>query len=179
MPRGRPRTPTDVLDAKGAFKKDPQRKAARQNEPKPNGPVGEPPSYFDDFHRGIWGELIDECPERVLTKADRKHLELATRLTAKMRIVPGRMHRWLKFLGEALLMLGMNPIDVEAMKEDFRAALGCSSQELSLLATTLTRMGMTPADRSRVQAEPENPDDDPFEQLAAALRGGDTGKSVQ
>lgn len=177
--RGRPRKPTGELEAKGAFDKNPQRKAARVNEPKSNGPVGEPPEYFDDNHRKIWFELIEECPKGVLHKSDRKHLELATRLTAKMRIVPGRMQKWLRSLGEMLISMGMEEDKVDWLKEDFRAALGCSSQELSLLAATLTRMGMTPADRSKVQVEPEKPADDPFAAIAKTLARGSPAKSVQ
>jgi hypothetical protein len=177
---GRPRKPTAQLEAIGAFDKDPQRKAARENEPKPNGPIGEPPAYFDDAHRAIWFELIDECAKGVLAKSDRKHLELATRLTAKMRIVPGRMQRWLRSLGDVLIDLGMDPDHVDGLKEDFSAALGCTSQELSLLATTLTRMGMTPADRSKVQGDPDKPKaDDPFAAVAAAIASGRPSKSVQ
>ncbi|MDP9039823.1 MAG: hypothetical protein M3O02_11220 [Acidobacteriota bacterium] len=177
---GRPRKPTAVLEATGAFQKDPRRAEARANEPKANGPIGDPPAYFDNVHRAIWFELIDECPSGVLAKSDRKHLELASRLTAKMRIVPGRMQGWLWALGNCMVQMGVNKQEVEDMKDDLRAALGCTSQELSLLATTLTRMGMTPADRSRVHGDPDKPkDDDPFAALGSLLGPGVTGKPVQ
>ncbi len=175
---GRIRKPSAELEAKGAFAKDPKRGRARRNEPKPDGPIGRPPTYFDAYHCAIWREIIDECPRGVLTKADRKLLELSVRLTAKMRLVPGRRPLWLRFLGDALLNLGLGEREVERMKDAFHAALGVSSQELSLLATTLTRMGMTPADRSRVQVEPEK-EDNPFDDIVAALSGKPAAKSVQ
>lgn len=179
MPRGRPRKPTEELEARGAFEKNPQRKASRENEPKAEGPIGEPPAYFDENHCQIWHELIEECPKGVLHKSDRKHLELATRLTAKMRIVPGRMQRYLRNLGDILVDLGMSEHEVDALKEDFRAALGCSAQELGLLATTLTRMGMTPADRSKVSVPQEKTTDDPFTAIAKTLARAGAAKSVQ
>jgi len=166
---GRPRTPTQVLEDKGAFAKDPQRRASRKDEPKPNGPIGAPPDYFDDNHREVWQELVDEAPRGVLAKSDRKQLELTTRLTCKMRVVPGRMHKALRFLGDALLNLGMNEKDVEDFKEDMRKMVGCSSQDLSLLASCLTKMGMTPADRSKVHGESEEKPADPFDTVIAAL----------
>jgi hypothetical protein len=177
--RGRTRKPTAVLEAKGAFEKDPQRKASRTGEPEPNGPIGDPPKYFNAFHRAIWFEIIDECPKGVLARSDRKILELATRLTAKMRNVPARMPKWLKALKEVCEQFGMDPRDISQMENAIHASLGVSSQELTLLATSLTRMGMTPADRSRVQVEPEKPQEDPLDAIVQALTGGNTTKSVQ
>ena len=149
---GRPRKPTAVLESKGAFKKDPQRKAARENEPPPNGDIGAPPDYFDQAHAAIWHELCDEAAPGVLAKSDRKLMEIAVRLTRKMRVMPGRSPRWMKNLGEILEAAGVDEDTVREMKDDLRSALGISAQELSLLASCLTRMGLTPADRSRVQA---------------------------
>lgn len=158
---GRPRTPTAVLEAKGAFGKNPQRGVVRAHEPRTNGPIGAPPSYFDAFHKAAWKELVDESPKGVLAKSDRKHLELTVRLLCKMRAAPGRMPKWLRFLGEACERLGMPERDREEMQEAIRSGLGCSAQELGLLATSLTRIGMTPADRSKVHGEDEE-EHDPF-----------------
>jgi hypothetical protein len=179
--RGRPRKPTAQLDELGAFDHDPKRAEARKNEPKPNGPVGDPPDYFTPEQRAIWFELIDLTAPGVLAKSDRITVELASRLTHKMRVVPGRMQRWLKRLGFVLADMDMDPLDVAALQEDISAAIGCTSQELSLLATTLTRMGMTPADRSRVQSESPDPAEreDPLSKLDAILNGGTSQKSVQ
>ena len=174
--KGRPRKPTAVLEATGAFRKNPQRAAARANEPKPNGPIGKPPAYFDAAHKKVWKELVGESQRGVLTKADRKHLELTTRLTCRMRVVPGRMTKALNFLGDALITLGMDKAEVAEFKTDIRKTLGCSAQELSLLSTCLQRMGMTPADRSKVYGEPEEKPVDPFDKVLEALT---TQKRVQ
>ena len=39
----RPRTPTNILELRGALKKDPQRRKLRANEPKPETAIGLPP----------------------------------------------------------------------------------------------------------------------------------------
>jgi hypothetical protein len=175
---GRIRKTSQELKDKGAFDKDPKRGVARKNEPKPDGPIGRPPSYFDASHRSIWREIVDECPRGVLTRADRKLLELAVRLTSKMRTIPGRMPKWLEFLGDALLDLGLDEGEIVRMKDTIRSSIGCSSQELTLLTNCLTRMGMTPADRSRVQVDPEKVDD-PFDDVLEALTGKSPSKSIQ
>lgn len=165
---GRPRKPTAVLRDKGAFAKDPKRGLARENEPKANGPIGNPPDYFDQTHQSVWHEFVDEAPRGVLTKADRKLLELAVRLTCKMRFEPCRMAKWIRFLGKALEQLGMPEDDVDEMNEAFETALGCTAQEASLLANCLQRMGLTPSDRSKVTVEPEKPESR-FAGLVSAL----------
>lgn len=112
------------------------------------------------------------APEGVLAKSDRAHLELATRLLTKMRLAPARMPKWLRVLGDALTTFGMSERDVNEMKDAFRAAIGVNAQELSLLSTTLTRMGMTPADRSRVNGkEDKQSEADPLANLMAKLSG--------
>src|SRR5688500_1943592 len=54
MPR--PRNPTGVLQLSGAFRKDPQRLAARAHEPQFMKGLGEPPDWLDDRR---------EHPERI------------------------------------------------------------------------------------------------------------------
>ena len=157
----RPRIPTAVQEAKGAFVKDPARGRARANEPEANGPIGSPPAYFDKHHKDAWHELVSEAAPGVLCRSDRKHLELTVRLLCKMRVAPGRMPKWLRFLAKACQELGMPERDVEEMQDAIRAGLGCNAQELGLLATSLTRIGMTPADRSKVHGE-KLKEHDPF-----------------
>jgi hypothetical protein len=53
----RPRKPTAALELKGAFKKDPQRKAERKDEPKPSGAVGHAPAFFVVDEKLIWDDL--------------------------------------------------------------------------------------------------------------------------
>jgi hypothetical protein len=123
---GRPRKSTAEHVLSGAFERHPERKAERANEPKPDGPLGEPPACFDPQSRTgqllicIWHELIAQAPAGVLTSADRLWVELACRALHLTRT-------------------------------------GCAkSADRNLLLALLGRMGMNPADRSKVNIAPGN-----------------------
>ena len=124
----RPRKPTAVLELTGAFKKDPQRK--RPQEPKPNGPLGEPPTDFDEYLRALWRDLVRMVPAGVLTISDRWLVELACRTMRDVK------------KGQAL------------------------ASEKNLLLACLSRMGLTPADRSKIAVPPEKEELDELAQLA-------------
>ncbi|WP_374349179.1 hypothetical protein [Chitinimonas sp.] len=108
----RPRTPTNVLDARGAFKKDPQRGRARAGEPEPNGPIGEPPERLNDSQRDAWAEIVGTAHDGVLCRADRLSVEMAACLLAEFWADPvafpsGRLARLEGLLGK----FGMTPSD--------------------------------------------------------------------
>lgn len=79
----RPRKPTAVLELKGAFKKDPQRKAARANEPAISDGIGSPPSELGIAEQALWAELAGYGTW--LTAGDRLLLEIACRLMVLFR----------------------------------------------------------------------------------------------
>lgn len=83
---GRPRTPTNVLQLRGAFAKNPQRK--RPDEPKPEKDVGNPPACFDEDHRAIWREIKKNSAAGVLTISDRIALEVLCCLVRQFRSDP-------------------------------------------------------------------------------------------
>lgn len=126
----RPRTPTAILEQKGAFRKDPQRKEARKSEPRPTGELGDAPEHLSEAQKAIWAELSGICPPKVLTNADRWTVEIAVRLMAKVR-------------------------------DD-----SITNGQLAQLIVCLSRMGMTPADRSKVGV-PQSPEEEsPFTAIA-------------
>lgn len=130
----RPRTPTNVLELRGAFDKDPQR---RREDPHVEAGLGAPPGYFDEGERAIWREIAESAPEGVLSKSDRLCVEMLVPLIVRLR-----------------------------NREPMKAA------ERAFMLSTLTRMGCTPADRSRVAAPSEKEDQgDLFDFLALASRG--------
>jgi len=129
---GRPRKPTAVLELTGAFQKDPQRR--RDHEPKPQGPIGDPPADFDDVLMVLWRELLGMVPAGVLAVADRWLLELTCRTMREVK------------RGHAL------------------------AAEKNLLLSCLSRMGLTPADRSRIAVPKEKPEIDELGKLAAECR---------
>jgi hypothetical protein len=126
----------------GAFEHDPQRLEAREDEPKPTGPLGDPPAYFTEKQAEIWHELAAQVPPGVLTVADRILVEIACKLIARMR----------------------DP------KDQLKAA------ETNQIISCLARMGLTPADRSKIAAKPPDSEKpaDTFARLAASGRGQNT-----
>lgn len=118
MPR--PRKPTAVLQLTGAFRKDPQRAAARADEPMPEGDAGPAPAYFDEHQRAAYAELIRMAHTGVLCSSDSVAVEIGAVLLARLRtnpngFKPGEFSR----LQAILAALGMTPADrsrVSALK---------------------------------------------------------------
>ena len=78
----RPRTPSNVLDLRGAFDKNPQR---RREDPKVEAGLGDAPDYFTDDERKVWAEIEQSAPEGVLSRADRIAVEMLTDLIVRFR----------------------------------------------------------------------------------------------
>lgn len=124
----RPRTPTNVLELRGAFDKNPNR---RRVDPETSGEIGDPPEYFDQAHRDIWQEIVSNAPLKVLTVADRQIVEIATRLIFESRF------DWENF----------------------------SAGKIGRLESMLGKLGMTPADRSKVGGGKKEAHKNPFMDL--------------
>lgn len=129
----RPRTPTNVLEMRGAFRHDPQRAAARENEPEPEGDIGDPPEHLSEIERGCWLELVALCHEGVLCSADRPFMEYGARVWAQLR-----------------------------SDESIDPKLGIWFE------TVCARLGMTPADRSKVSGRKKDGGKDPYSEFGAA-----------
>lgn len=110
MPRNR--TPTNVLELRGAGKKNPKRMRAREGEPDPEGGIGPAPAHLSDQQAAIWDELVDVIPAGVLGNSDRIALE---RLTALVDMVRHDPVNWSsareKDLATYLSRFGMTPSD--------------------------------------------------------------------
>lgn len=105
MPR--PRTPTPILELRGAFDKNPNRR--RPSEPKPE-PLGDPPDHLHDQARQAWVEIVSVSPAGVLGSMDRPLLEIASNLLAAHRNNPSET-KGLSILISCLSKLGMSPTD--------------------------------------------------------------------
>jgi phage terminase small subunit len=79
----RPRTPTAILDTKGAFLANPQRK--REGEPQPAGSIGSAPKHFSQDEKKIWREFVRTLAPGVGKSSDRLAAELIVRLILKER----------------------------------------------------------------------------------------------
>ena len=110
MPR--PKKPSALLEASGAYRKDPQRRP--KNEPVVKSPVGNCPDEFNEDQRKRWNQIVREAPPGVLTGADRMAVVQLSILTSEMfekglrgtMAVP-RMQLMNKLLGQ----FGMTPAD--------------------------------------------------------------------
>lgn len=103
---GRPRTPAKILELKGAFKKDPQR---RRVDAEGAGPfTGEPPTHLPQDAVRAWRYLVERLPKAALSSSDDVAVEVTARLLTQFWAgniaVVTEMRQW---LGK----LGMTPVD--------------------------------------------------------------------
>lgn len=84
MPK--PRKPTAILEANGAYKSNPNRR--RNNEPIIDKLVGEPPVYFDDEQVKMWNEIKASIVEGVALLSDKFSLELLCNTLVQYRRDP-------------------------------------------------------------------------------------------
>ena len=104
----RPRKPTKILEASGAFKRNPKRK--RGSEPEVTTPIGNAPEHMEADQVTAWCEIVVSAPAEVLTGADRLALEIAAVLMAEFREDPrefqaAKLTRLTALLGQ----FGMTP----------------------------------------------------------------------
>ena len=118
MSRGRPRTPSNILQLRGAFKKDPKRGRERENEPEPKAGIGPAPAHFHEDEVLAWDYLVGIAPIGVLGDSDRAYLEIAAELFAlKRRIgIEAMDSAKLNRLETMLSKLGLNPSDRSHVK---------------------------------------------------------------
>jgi hypothetical protein len=76
------RKPSNVLDAKGAFKHDPNRKRV---DVEGVGAMPDPPETLNDLERELWFEIIKMIPPGVATGSDALQVEITARYWAKLR----------------------------------------------------------------------------------------------
>lgn len=108
MPK--PRTPSAVLEARGAFDKDPGR---RREDFEAGAFDPAPPKYFNAKQKAVWAEIVAVLPDSVLQATDRMAVELAARLIAQFRALPDSeiTSAQVAQIRTALAVLGMTPAD--------------------------------------------------------------------
>jgi hypothetical protein len=119
---GRPRKPSNVLELKGAFKKDPSRGVARANEPVALKEIGDAPAHLSPEVAACWVEIVGLAHKGVLCEVDRLIVEHTAHMLAHLRVMDWRAHPSILIRFEACLgKLGMTPSDrskVSAIKKD-------------------------------------------------------------
>jgi hypothetical protein len=82
MPR--PRTPTAILELRGAFQRNPNRLKARKSEPLVTTPLPDPPECLSTAAAEAWSEM--QSRGYWLTSADRFLVQIAATLIARFRL---------------------------------------------------------------------------------------------
>ena len=119
---GRPRKPTAHLRLIGAFEKSPQRK--RDDEPVCLECVGAAPDRLTHYQVEAWDYLVESAEAGALTKMDRAYLKLCAMALASV---------W--YWNQSGGADGANPLSPHSLKS---------------VGDMLGKLGMTPAERSRV-----------------------------
>lgn len=126
------RTPTAVLEARGAFKKHPERR--RPYEPLTGRGIGPPPEFFTDGEKQIWDRTIKNCAPGVFQSSDGDALMVY-----------------------CLLMAELMPAEYSPAKGGWRRVQKTGrfgTVKPDILVKLWARFGMTPCDRPRVEVVP-------------------------
>lgn len=107
----RPRTAVEILEARGAFARNPNRQ--RPPEPKPENAVPEqPPAHLNDKQIEAWNRIVRTAPPGVLTSADELMVEMAACLLAEFMADPvGMKTPRIARLERLLAKFGLSPQD--------------------------------------------------------------------
>ena len=101
------KTSAKVLEAKGTFRKNPQRK---REDLEVSTPLGNPPDSFTDDQREAWQEVVTRARQGLLTGADWQLVVMASLLFAELVRDPDSMNAAkISRLHSALGDLGMTP----------------------------------------------------------------------
>lgn len=163
------RKPTNVHELRGSFKKNPQRGRERANEPKDARDVGKPPRGLGKEVKAAWRELVDAAIPGVLRYSDRPTVLAAAYLYARMKEQQGTHQAKrsqlidlvddLDFTNEASVRSAL--IDIIEFADQCAPWRTTDQANLTQL---LARLGMTPADRSKIVI-PKAPEANPFDDV--------------
>lgn len=103
----RPHMPSYLLEARGSFKRNPNRKRVDVVDDRA---LGDPPEHLNESERAAWLELAANATPDTLSRADRIALELTARLLLKMRSGEARASE-LTLLAGQLAKFGCTPAD--------------------------------------------------------------------
>lgn len=78
-------------EASGAVAKNPQRfRDDPHTPPAPKAPIKKAPRHLTEEQQKVWREIVSQAPEGLLGSCDGIMIELAVRLTVKMRTLPDK-----------------------------------------------------------------------------------------
>lgn len=107
-----PRKPSAVLEASGAFSKNPKRAAARSGEPRPIALLESVPSHLKPAAAACFREILEQAHAGVVSVADSVALEVTAELLAEFRSAPAAFSAAkLTRLMASLSLFGLTPAD--------------------------------------------------------------------
>ena len=143
MPRGRKPTPSQILELKGSFQKNPQRR--RLNEPQASATAPRCPAHLDAIAKAEWKKICTVLKDLgVLSKADRASIELYCQTYSQWRDACEKVSRHgsvLQVKTRSGIIPKRNPFDI--IRE--RNAVVCTR--------LLVEFGLTPSARSRIEVQ--------------------------
>ena len=141
--RGRKRTPTTILDLRGAFRAHPERKRKRKREPK--APAGVPPcpKHLRRLARATWNRIGAYLVQLgVMTTVDHHALELLVRAYVDY-------HRAQSVLERCGSTYTIRTASGRVIRPRPEVAIAREAWNRTLRA--LTEFGLTPASRTRLE----------------------------
>jgi phage terminase small subunit len=116
----RPRTSAKILEARGAFKDNPQR--AREDLPGAGPFDHEPPDFLTELEKKAWSRIVSRLPKLTLSSSEELLVESAARVYARYLETPSRTDEFRR-LGVAF----MQHLKELGMTVNARAKLGTPS----------------------------------------------------
>jgi P27 family predicted phage terminase small subunit len=151
---GRKPLPVAVKKIKGTLQK------CRTNplEPRPQGRLGEPPSYMSDIAKEAWTYAVENAPQGLLSSLDAAVLERWANCAGLYREALAKINR-----AGVAGMIVKTPSGI-LRRSPLMDVIRDLAQEMKGYET---EMGFTPASRTRVQVPQESADkDDPWAEIA-------------
>lgn len=140
MPR--PRKPTAVLHLNGAFKKNPDRAAARTGEPKFEKGIGEPPEWLDALAVEEWWRVVPDLEKAGVTcRVEAAALGCYCQAVSRLRAAEAQIARD-----------GITIVTPVGLRK--HPAVTVADRAMVLVRSFAMDFGITPASRSRVAVAP-------------------------
>ena len=148
MPK--PRKPTNVLHLSGAFKKNPQRLAARANEPRYSLGIGEPPDWLDNSALEEWNRVAPDLESAgVCAPVENSMLAAYCLAVSHLRKAQAEVFRD-----------GVTYMSEQGPKK--HPAMTVIKDCQSTIRQFAAEFGMTPASRSKVSAKPKEKEENEY-----------------
>lgn len=153
--KGRKPTPTQLKIIRG----NPGKRAIKNDEPRFNPSLPEPPKHLDNDAKKEWERICLELyGQGLLTDVDRA--VLAGYCQAYARWV--QAERAIQRMSERDMLTGGLMIKTTNGNAIQNPLVGTANKALELMMKAATEFGMTPSSRSRITANPNEQEENPF-----------------